>query len=84
MKITIYTKSACPNCVAAKKLLQAHNMSYEEVDMDDEARRANFFNAYPDVRQMPQIFIGDQRVGGFAGLQAALSSLKERNATSRY
>jgi glutaredoxin 3 len=84
MKITVYTKSNCPNCLAAKQLLQTNNMEYEEVDIDDDARRANFFNAYPDVRQMPQIFIGDQRVGGLAGLQAALSSLKERNATSRY
>lgn len=76
MKVTIYTKSNCPNCVAAKKLLQTNNMEYEEVDMDDDARRANFTNAYPDIRGMPQIFIGDQRVGGLLGLQAALDKLK--------
>ena len=84
MKVTIYTKSNCPNCVAAKKLLQAHNMSYEEVDMDNEARRANFHQAYPDIRGMPQIFIGDQRVGGLLGLQAAIKQLEERNATGRH
>lgn len=84
MKITIYTKSNCPNCVAAKLVLQSSGMQYEEVDMDDDARRANFFAAYPDIRQMPQIFIGDQRVGGLAGLQAALSAIKERHDSGRY
>lgn len=84
MKITIYTKSACPNCVAAKQILKSKNMEYEEVDMDDEARRANFNEAYPDIRGMPQIFIGDQRVGGLLGLQAAIKQLEERNATGRY
>jgi glutaredoxin len=29
----------------------------------------------PSVRQMPQVFINDQRVGGVAGLQAALGQL---------
>jgi glutaredoxin len=75
MKITIYTKSNCPNCDAAKQLLTSKNMEYEEVDMDDDARRANFTNAYPDIRGMPQIFIGDQRVGGLLGLQAALEKM---------
>jgi len=27
------------------------------------------------VRQMPQVFINDQRVGGYAGLQAALAQM---------
>lgn len=84
MKITIYTKSNCPNCVAAKLILQANGLQYEEVDMDDDARRANFTQAYPDIRGMPQIFIGDQRVGGLLGLQAALKQLEERNATGRH
>lgn len=31
--------------------------------------------AHPEARQMPQIFINGQRVGGLAGLQAALKEL---------
>ena len=34
-----------------------------------------FARDYPEVRQMPQIFIQGQRVGGLAGLQAALKGL---------
>ena len=75
LNITIYTRSNCPNCVSAKKLLQSHNIEYSEVDIEFENRLANFLKEYPDARQMPQIFINDQRVGGLAGLQAALKQL---------
>ena len=75
MNITIYTKSGCPNCVTAKNLLQSLNLDYKEVDIETGDRFANFVANYPDARQMPQIFINDQRVGGLAGLQAALKQV---------
>ena len=43
--------------------------------MDTETVRQAFNFAYPDVKQMPQIFINDQRVGGLLGLQQALKDL---------
>jgi glutaredoxin 3 len=76
MKITVYSKSACPQCDSAKMLLKTRNMPFEEIRIDDEAERLAFFEKCgPSVRQMPQIFINDQRVGGLAGLQAALTQL---------
>lgn len=74
MNITIYTKSNCPNCVAAKQLLQSKGLEYEEQELTPE-RMTYFLMDYPEARQMPQIFIDDQRVGGLAGLQAALKQL---------
>jgi len=76
MNIFIYTKSKCPNCVAAKQLLKLKGLRFIENDMDKESVRQAFNFAYPDVKQMPQIFIDDQRVGGLAGLQAALKQLE--------
>jgi glutaredoxin 3 len=75
MNITIYVKSGCPNCVTAKNLLQSLNIEYKEIDIETGDRFANFVANYPEASQMPQIFIGDQRVGGLAGLQAALKKL---------
>ena len=75
MNIFIYTKSKCPNCVAAKQLLKSKGLKFIENDMDTETVRQAFHFAYPDVKQMPQIFINDQRVGGLAGLQQALKDL---------
>ena len=68
MEVVIYTKRLCPNCTIAKQLLRAKNINYVEMDIE----------AHPEVledlpvRQMPQIFINGQRVGGLAGLQEAL------------
>jgi len=78
MNIFIYTKSRCPNCVAAKQLLKSKGLKFIENDMDDESVRQAFHFAYPDVKQMPQIFIDDQRVGGLTGLQAALKQLESK------
>jgi len=75
MQIVIYTKNSCPLCVTAKNLLQSLNLEYKEIDIETGDRFANFVAHYPDARQMPQIWIGDQRVGGLAGLQAALKQV---------
>jgi hypothetical protein len=32
---------------------------------------------YPEAKQMPQIFINDQRVGGLAGLREALNKIDD-------
>jgi glutaredoxin 3 len=76
MNIFVYTKSSCPNCTTAKNLLKSKRLPFIECDIEDPAVATPFFFAHPDARQMPQIFIDDQRVGGLAGLQAALKQLE--------
>lgn len=75
MNMLIYTKAQCPNCVAAKQLLKSKGLAFEERDMDDPGESMAFSMVYPDIRQMPQIFINGQRIGGLAGLQAALKQV---------
>jgi glutaredoxin 3 len=77
MNIIVYTKTNCPNCLAAKQLLESKGLEYIDVDVERGTRWENMLKEYPDARQMPQIFINDQRVGGLAGLQAALKKLEE-------
>jgi glutaredoxin 3 len=74
MNIVIYTKSGCPNCVTAKRLLDSKGIGYEEYDIlncPEVLRQLSSVGA----KQMPQIFINNQRVGGLAGLQAALKQV---------
>lgn len=75
MNIIIYTKSGCPACVTAKRLLDDKGIGYFECDVDLEANRLDLLNRYPEAKQLPQIVIEGQRVGGLAGLQAALKQL---------
>ena len=56
-------------------ILRSLEMPFNEIDIETGDRFANFVANYPDAKQMPQIFINDQRVGGLAGLQAALKKL---------
>ena len=75
MNIVVYTKSGCPNCVTAKRLLDSKGIGYFESDCDNPDELGALLERYPEARQMPQIFIEGQRVGGLAGLQAALKEL---------
>lgn len=73
MKIEIYSKSNCPNCNTVRNFLQAHGLKFTETKIDNDAERLKFYERCgPSVRQMPQVFIDDQRVGGLVGLQQAL------------
>ena len=74
MQIVIYTKSNCINCTTAKALLNSKGIGFEEYVATEEGVK-HLLSQYPEARQMPQIFIQGQRVGGLAGLQAALKEL---------
>jgi glutaredoxin 3 len=75
MNIVIYTKSNCSNCTTAKALLNSKGIGFEDRDIEVPLWFETLNMLYPEARQMPQIFIQGQRVGGLAGLQAALKEL---------
>ena len=75
VNIVIYTKSQCPNCVTSKTLLKSKGIGYEEKNADNPLVFGWLLSEHPEARQMPQIFIEGQRVGGLAGLQAALKQM---------
>jgi glutaredoxin 3 len=75
MEILIYTKRKCPNCMTAKMILRAENIRYVEIDI--ESNPALLSDLPENARQMPQIFVNNQHVGGLAGLQAALTKTKD-------
>jgi glutaredoxin 3 len=75
MNIVIYSKSGCVNCRVAKDILNSKGIGFEEIDCDNPYEFDGLREKYPEVKQLPQIFIQGQRVGGLAGLQAALKEL---------
>jgi glutaredoxin 3 len=68
--ITIYSKNDCIYCERAKRLLSEKNIAFREVlvDTSDECT----FSELQDrtgMKTFPQIFIGNQVLGGFTQLQ---------------
>ena len=67
--VTIYTKSWCPYCHAAKDLLAKKKVPFEEIDVSKgEAQAAMAKRAGRST--VPQIFIGEKHVGGCDDLHA--------------
>jgi len=71
-KIEVYSTAVCPYCVAAKNLLKAKGLAWEEVRIDkDPAQRDLMLQRSGGRRTVPQIFVNDQYVGGYDDLVAA-------------
>lgn len=69
--VTIYTTRICPYCIAAKRLLGARKIAYEEIDVSgDQAKRAWLVEVTGGRKTVPQIFIRGQSIGGFEELSA--------------
>jgi glutaredoxin 3 len=63
--IVVYTKSTCPYCHAAMGLLRSKGAPFEEIRVDgDRAAQAAMAAKAGGRSTVPQIFIGDQHVGG--------------------
>ena len=69
--VTIYTKTWCPYCMAAKDLLDQKGIAFTEIEItgkpdlrDDMLRKANGRST------VPQVFIGSRHVGGCDDLYA--------------
>ncbi len=69
--ITIYTKSWCPYCSAAKKLLNERGAEFTEIDIEKKPdARAEMIQKAKGRSTVPQIFIGEKHVGGCDDLYA--------------
>jgi glutaredoxin 3 len=69
-KIEIYTTQWCPYCNAAKALLDEKGVAYEEVDADTPEARSAMIQRAHGRRTVPQIFVGDQHLGGYTDIAA--------------
>jgi glutaredoxin 3 len=75
--ITIYTTGLCPFCYRAKALLDDKGAAYEEISVTfSPRRRAEMTAKAGGQTSVPQIWIGEQHIGGSDEL-AALDSTGE-------
>ena len=69
-KIVIYTGPRCSHCEWANALLNKKNVDFTEYNIGiDLAKRDEMLEKSNGARTVPQIFIGDQHIGGNLELQ---------------
>jgi glutaredoxin 3 len=69
--VTIYTKPLCPYCVRALALLKKKGADVAEISAAfDAGKRAEMIRRSNGRTTYPQIFIGDNHVGGSDDLYA--------------
>jgi len=69
-QVLMYTTGWCPYCERARKLFAAKQVSFEEVDIDAAPGKRAEMQTRSGRSSVPQIFIGDQHVGGSDDLAA--------------
>jgi len=69
-KIVMYTTNWCPYCVRAKRLLQAKGWAFEEINVEGDDEKRSWLRKHTGMSTVPQIFIGDESVGGFDDIAA--------------
>ncbi len=70
MSVTMYTTTWCPYCVRAKKLLSKKGVEVTEINIEEVAGARDEMVEKSGRMTVPQIFIGDQHVGGCDDLYA--------------
>ena len=76
-QVTIYTKPYCPYCIRAVSLLEKKGVEFTEIEAAFEPeKRQEMIQRSNGRATFPQIFIGDQHVGGCDDMMALESDGK--------
>jgi len=71
-KATVWSKYNCPYCEQAKSLLKMKGIEFEEKKIGDGYTKEELLEVVPTARTLPQIFLGDNYIGGFDELRQHL------------
>ena len=74
-KIVIYSKTTCPYCKKAKKILKDELVPFEVVELNKVKKSEELKKqliSETGQRTVPNIFIGENHVGGFTDLENLL------------
>lgn len=70
-QVTMYSTAVCPFCVRAEQLLKQRGVSeINTIYIDQDPAQRDHMMAITQRRTVPQIFIGEQHIGGYDDLAA--------------
>jgi len=64
MPVTVYTKQTCGYCHRAKQLLRSKGVEFVEIGVDGDLEKRSEMIRLSGRYTVPQIWIGEQHVGG--------------------
>ena len=72
-EVVIYSKPHCPSCVKAKAVFDGMNVKYKTLTLGTDIQPSELMALFeekglPAPRTAPQVFIGDQHIGGYEQL----------------
>jgi glutaredoxin 3 len=68
--VQMYATAFCPYCVRARRLLKRKGVEFEEIRVDKDAEQMRTMIQRSQRTTVPQIFIGEQHIGGFDDMAA--------------
>jgi len=69
MKAVIWSKPGCGYCTMAEKLLQQKGVEIDERKLGFGWNREQLFEAVPNAKSVPQIFLDGKYIGGYDDLK---------------
>ena len=80
--VTIYTSTFCGYCTRAKSILKREGIPFSEIDVSDDDDKRRWLVNTTGQRTVPQIFFGDESIGGCSDLEKIVRNgqLRERLA----
>jgi glutaredoxin 3 len=66
--VVVYTAAFCGYCSGAKSLLERKGVDFLEIRIDKETGKREEMEQRAQRDSVPQVFIGEQHVGGFDDL----------------
>ena len=81
-EIKMYSTEPCPFCSQAKALLQRRGLEFEEINLSKDPEGRAELAARTGMMTFPQVFVGEELIGGFNELQEADASGRLAELTS--
>jgi glutaredoxin 3 len=72
--VTMYTTDYCPYCVRARGVLKKQGVTFTEHDVTHDPDKRSWLVEATGMRTVPQIFVGDESIGGCTDLEALVAS----------
>jgi glutaredoxin 3 len=67
--VVLYGTKFCPYCVAARMLLKSRGIAFENIPVDNDSELRAKISQKSGRTTVPQIWIGEQAIGGFTELK---------------